>query len=359
MKQFLPRIDWLLMLPVGILIFLSLLTLLSLNPLFFRNQLISLAASLIVFYLISQMNIEALKAYSLPIYIGSIVILLIVLIIGVESRGAVRWITVLGVSFQFSEILKPFLAVSLAGFLANNSNRSIVTFVKTGVFLLPIILLIFFQPDLGNALIYIAATVFTMLFFGFPYLWFLASLVPFLIASPVLWARLHEYQRHRILDFLSPTRDPQGTSYNLIQAIIAVGSGEFFGKGLSQGSQSGLAFLPERQTDFIFASVAEGLGFVGGIIIILTFTFLGYHIFRICHDTDDPFKKILAETLFIFIYINFFVNIGMNIGLVPVVGVTLPFVSFGGSSLLANFIMLGMLSSISTSIHKHEMLEIR
>jgi rod shape determining protein RodA len=358
MKQYLPRIDWLLALPVIILVILSLLTLVSLDAAFFRNQLISLIISIVAFILFSQVDIRALKAYGLPFYIGSILILFIVLVIGVESRGAVRWLTIFGVSFQFSEILKPFLAVSLAGYLSGYTNKSFRTFIITFILLAPIMLLIYFQPDLGNALIYVMAVGFTLFYAGYPFMWFIGGMLPFAIISPFLWSRLHDYQRHRVLDFLSPTRDPQGTSYNLIQAIIAVGSGQMIGKGFSQGSQSGLAFLPERHTDFIFASVAEGLGFVGCLIIVTAFTFLGWRIYKICHETDDTFCKILASTLFIFIYINFFVNIGMNVGILPVVGVTLPFVSFGGSSLLSNFIMLGMLSSISISLKRRDMLEI-
>lgn len=359
MKHFFPRIDWLLMLPVMILVVLSLLTLVSLDVAFFRNQLFSLIVSIIAFFIFSQVDIRALKAYSLPFYIASVIILVIVLLLGVESRGAVRWVTIFGISFQFSEILKPFLAVSLAGYLSSQPKRSFRSFLTVGTLLVPIALLIYFQPDLGNALIYVFIVAFALLYYGYPYIWFIGSLLPFIIVSPILWSKLHDYQRHRVLDFLSPTRDPQGTSYNLIQAIIAVGSGQIIGKGFSQGSQSGLAFLPERHTDFIFASVAEGLGFIGCSIIVITFTFLGYRIYRICQETEDTFSKLLTAMIFVMIYINFFVNIGMNLGILPVVGVTLPFVSFGGSSLLSYFIMLGMLSSISTSRKNREMLEIR
>ena len=359
MKYYLPRIDWLIVLPVAILVVLSLLTLLSLDVAFFRNQLFSLTAALIAFVIFSQIDVRALRPYALPFYLISIVILLIVLVIGVESRGAVRWITIFGISFQFSEILKPFLAISLASYLASHSIRSPRTFLMTSILLAPIAFLIYYQPDLGNALLYIMVVGFTMLYAGFPFLWFALGLVPFIVLSPFLWSRLHEYQRHRVLDFLSPTRDPQGTSYNLIQAIIAVGSGQIIGKGFSQGSQSGLAFLPERQTDFIFASVAEGLGFVGSMILVITFLFLGYRMYKIGSQAEGKYKKILTACIFIMIFVNFTVNTGMNLGLLPVVGVTLPFVSFGGSSLLSNFILLGMLSSISMTTKKHEMLEIR
>lgn len=358
MKSFLPRVDWLLVLPVSILIFLSLLTLLSLNVAFFRNQIFALIISIIAFFFISQINFHALKTMSIPIYVVSLVLLIIVLIIGIEARGAVRWVTVFGISLQFSELIKPFLALSLTGYLSGQSNRSPGTFVKIGLFLAPIFLLVYLQPDLGNALIYLFVTGFTMLFFGFPIVWFLLALLPFVVLSPFIWSRLHDYQRLRILTFLSPTSDPQGTSYNLIQAIIAVGSGQMIGKGFSQGTQSGLAFLPERHTDFIFASMAEGIGFVGALIVISAFIFLGYRIYRICIDAEDTFGRLFAASAFIIIFTNFFVNIGMNIGIVPVVGVTLPFVSAGGSSLLSNFILLGLLSAMGGR-NRRNVLEIR
>lgn len=356
--KFLPRIDWFLLLPVVILVFLSLLTLLSLNVAFFSNQLFALGVGLVAYFFFSQLQFQALKSFGVLFYILSVVLLVIVDIIGFEAKGAVRWITIFGISFQFSELIKPFLAVSLASYLSTRSNRSISTFVKTGLFLSPLFVLLYLQPDLGNALIYVIVAGFTMLYFGFPFLWFGVSLVPFLLASPLIWARLHEYQRLRLLTFLSPTSDPQGTSYNLIQAIIAVGSGQFFGKGFSQGTQSGLAFLPERHTDFIFASLAEGLGFVGALIVVFAFLLLGYRIYKLAMQAEDTFSRLFAGSALIILFINFFVNIGMNIGIVPVVGVTLPFVSYGGSSLVSNFVLLGILSSMRKQ-DVHKVLEIR
>jgi rod shape determining protein RodA len=161
------------------------------------------------------------------------------------------------------------------------------------------------------------------------------------------------------MTFLNPTSDPLGISYNSIQAMIAVGSGTFLGKGLSEGTQSGLRFLPERQTDFIFATIAEGLGFLGALIIVLALLFLCYRVYLIFSATSDKFIKVFSACAFGIFLIPSFVNIGMNIGIVPIVGVTLPFVSFGGSSLLSNFIFLGILSSMSTSRKHKDVLEIR
>ncbi len=221
-----------------------------------------------------------------------------------------------------------------------------------------IIFFIYLQPDLGNAIIIGFVAVLTLVLVGFPLLWFVGGLFVSGLMLPVVWHFLHDYQRQRILTFINPTMDPLGTSYNVIQSIIAVGSGMFFGKGLSQGTQSSLRFLPERHTDFIFATISENLGFVGSVLILVCFAFLLYRIFLIFLNTDDYFCKIFVGASFFLILVQFFINVGMNIGVMPVVGVTLPFVSYGGSSLLSNFILLGFLSSISDTLKDKDVLEI-
>lgn len=353
------KIDILLLVPVAILVTLSLVTLLSLNPAFFQSQFISLVIAIIAFAFFSQVNTDFLKQFKLPIYIVSIIILLITLAIGIESRGATRWVDIFGVRLQFSEILKPFLAIAFAAWVAEQKTVSVKSFFITLGLIAPIFLLVEFQPDLGSAILYGSTALFALVISGYPFRWFAMLFAPLVILSPFIWMRMHDYQRERILTFLNPTSDPLGISYNTIQAMIAVGSGHFMGKGLSEGTQSGLRFLPERQTDFIFATIAEGLGFLGAIIIIVTIMFLCYRIYLIFSRTNDAFIRVFAACTFGIILIPSFVNIGMNIGIVPIVGVTLPFVSFGGSSLLSNFIFLGLLSSMSTSQkHKH-VLEIR
>ncbi len=353
------KIDLQLMIPVIVLVSLSLVTLLSINPIFFQSQLVSLIIATIAFLIFSQVNTDFLKQFKVPIYVLSIIILCITLAIGIESRGATRWIDIFGVRLQFSEILKPFLAIAFATWVAENKHTTFRTFLLTMLFLAPIFLLVQFQPDLGSAILYGSTVVFALMISGYPFKWFAILATPFILLSPVIWTFLEGYQRQRILTFLNPTADPLGISYNSIQAMIAVGSGHFLGKGLSEGTQSGLRFLPERQTDFIFATIAEGLGFFGALIIVLTIIFLCYRIFLIFSRTNDAFIRVFAACTFGIILIPSFVNIGMNIGIVPIVGVTLPFVSFGGSSLLSNFIFLGLLSSMSTSQKHKDVLEIR
>ncbi len=353
------RIDLWLLAPVFVLIVISLTTLFSIDTLYFRNQSISLVVAIFAFLIFARIDIDFLKSLKVPIYIVSIILLGIVLVMGIEARGAVRWIEIFGIRLQFSEILKPFLAISFAAFLSDISRSSFRSFLFSFLYLLPIVLLVYFQPDLGSALIFGFTGVFTLFVIGFPFLWFVFLFLPFVFLMPFFWSNLHDYQRQRVLTFLDPQSDPLGTSYNGVQAIIAIGSGLFLGKGLFEGTQSVLRFLPERQTDFIFATIAEGLGFIGAFIVIIAFVFFGFRLFKIYKNSSDIFSKIFVSLTFGFFMIQGLINIAMNMGLLPIVGITLPFVSFGGSSLLSSFIFLGLLSQISASQDTKSTLEIR
>lgn len=352
-------LDWYLIIPVLVLVILSLVTLFSLNIVFFKGQLILFIVSFLIFLFLSQINYKILKIYSKPIYIFSIIVLTFVLILGIESRGAVRWVEFFGFRLQFSEVLKPFLAISLAAYLSNVKNMDFKNILNVFLLLFPIVILIFFQPDLGNAIIYGLIVLFVLVYLGFSYKYFAIIFAPFFLAAPIFWNFLHDYQRQRILTFINPSSDPLGTSYNVIQSIIAVGSGMIMGQGIGQGTQSGLRFLPERQTDFIFATISEQLGFIGVIIMLICFGLILYRILLIFLNTDDKFCRILCAITFFTFLIQVFVNIGMNVGILPIVGVTLPFISYGGSSLLSNFIFLSLISSIQKSLKDDKVLEIR
>lgn len=354
----LSSIDWFLVIPVAVLLAFSLTTLFSISPYFFRSQLIFTVLCLIIFFAASQFNLSVLRYYSLPIYIVSLVLLFGVLALGIEARGSVRWLDIFGFRIQFSEILKPFLAISFASYLADLKDYSLRSFFTTLALLAPVVILIFLQPDLGNALIYVFVVLLTLIIYGFPFRWFFVGFLAWLATLPFFWLILHDYQKQRILTFLNPSHDPLGTSYNAIQAMIAVGSGMFIGKGFGQGTQSGLRFLPESHTDFIFATISEELGFVGGLILILAFGVLLYRIYLIVKNSEDKFTRIFSTMVFLIIFVHFFINVGMNLGIVPIVGVTLPFVSYGGSSLLSNFILLGFLFSIHKK-KRQQTLEIR
>ncbi|MCL5970728.1 MAG: rod shape-determining protein RodA [Patescibacteria group bacterium] len=358
-KKFFFGIDWYLILPVVVLVLISLVTLFSLNISLFKSQLIFLIVSVFAFIFFSEVNYKIIKIYATPIYIVSLVIFVLIFFLGIESRGAIRWIDIFGFRLQFSEILKPFLAISFASYLTEKKQYNFRSLIDVLILLAPIVLLIFFQPDLGTALLY-AGTVFTTLIYaGFSLKYFAGLFLPFLASVPIFWDFLRDYQKQRVLTFIDPASDPLGTSYNVIQSVIAVGSGMITGKGLGQGTQSGLRFLPERHTDFIFASISEQLGFIGAVIILLAFAFFLYKIYSIFANVDDKFAGVFSAIVFFSFLIQIFVNIGMNIGMVPVVGVTLPFVSYGGSSLLSSFIFLGFLSSINKASKINGVLEIR
>jgi rod shape determining protein RodA len=276
--------------------------------------------------------------------------------LGIESRGAVRWLEIAGFRIQFSEILKPFLAISLASFLSSG-DYSLKKYLSIFILLFPIAFLIFAQPDLGNALIYFIAVSLALLIYGFSLRYFVVSMLMGVGALPFFWFILHDYQKQRLLTFLNPSNDPLGTSYNAIQSTIAVGSGNLFGKGLGQATQSALNFLPENHTDFIFATISESLGLIGAFIVIVAFAFLLYRIYTMLGE-GHTFSKNFTLIALVILFTHFFINVGMNIGIVPVVGVTLPFVSYGGSSLLSNLILLGIVVGVNRSKEERNFLEI-
>lgn len=350
--------DWNLLIPVLLLSTLSLTTLFSINLTLFKSQLIFFFVAIVAFLFFSQVNYLFLKNHSVAIYIISLVLLILVLLLGLESRGSVRWLEIFGIRIQFSEILKPFLALSLASFLARHNNYSFKTLLSVILFLSPVVILIFLQPDLGNALIYAITAILSLVAFGFPWRFFFLGIIMLTMISPLIWKLMHAYQKERLFAFFHPT-DPLGISYNAIQSIIAIGSGMLFGKGLGQGTQSGLRFLPEQHTDFIFATISEELGFVGSTILILLFLYFLYRIFNVFLNAQEPFTKIFTIISFCLVSLQFFINVGMNLGILPIVGVTLPFVSYGGSSLLSSFILLGLLSSINQKDKRDDVLEIR
>lgn len=355
----LPRVDFWLAGPVVILIIISLTTLASINPAYLKSQSISLLIGIICFFIFSKFNFRSLSIFKTPLYIASIMLLGLVLIVGIESRGSVRWVELFGIRFQFSELLKPVSAIIFASYLADLSKKTFKSFMMMNLLVIPLLALIHFQPDLGSAIVYAGVFYLVLLTIGFSYQWFALIFIPLAGISPLFWHLLHDYQKQRIITFLDPLHDPSGSSYNSIQAIIAIGSGMFMGKGLGDNTQSGLRFLPERQTDFIFATISEGLGFVGSMLVLAAFVFLFIRLFKIFSDSDSTYDKVIVLSCFYFIFIQFLFNIGMNLGLLPVVGITLPFVSFGGSSLISNFIFLAMVNSIYYERKKKLILEIR
>ncbi len=319
----------------------------SVQPNLFISQLVFYLIGFAIYFVFSQIDFEIYRPFKLIIYFVSCFLLLGVFVLGVESRGAVRWIEIAGFRLQLSEILKPFLLLSFASFLTDTPPKKFKDLVKICLFCLAPIYLVLKQPDLGSALIYAIAFAGIVFVARIPFVYILSAFFFFTFTLPVGWKFLHDYQRDRILSFLNPASDPQGASYNAIQAVIAVGSGMITGKGLGHGTQSQLLFLPEKHTDFIFASLVEELGLLGGTILLFFYALIIYRLLKIISNSCDLFGNLYMTGVLFMLLGQIFINVGMNIGLVPVTGITLPLVSYGGSSVLALMITLGIVQSIA------------
>lgn len=300
----------------------------------------------LIYLFISQFDYRLIKNFIIPLYIASIFLLSFVLILGVETRGVFRWIPLGAVNIQPSEFAKPALILLLAQFWTKHfpSWRNVL---KSLFWILPFVVLIFRQPDLGSTLAILA--IWTVMLFASGVstrkMFIIASLVLFVI--PLSIFLLQDYQRQRIAGFLDPYSDPLGKGYNLIQSQIAVGSGQIIGRGLGRGTQSRLQFLPEFRTDFIFAAIAEELGFVGSFMIISIYFLLLIYCLKVAESSFDRFGFLIIFGVVGMLLFQTLTNIGMNIGIVPITGITLPLISYGGSSLIATFFSLGLVASIA------------
>ncbi len=340
----LKLINWQITLASFLLVCIGILIIFSSSRELAIQQIIFSILGLTFFLIVSQLDFHALVSFIKPAYFLIIFLLIAVLILGVETRGTLRWIPLGIFNIQPSEFAKPILILFLARFWSNNipSWRNIF---KCLLWVLPIFILIFKQPDLGSALT-IAAIWLGMLFAAKVSL--KKIIVIILISAfilPLGWHLLHDYQRQRIISFLAPQSDPLGRGYNLIQSTIAVGSGQFLGRGLGRGTQSRLQFLPEFRTDFIFASIAEEMGLLGSAVILSLYLFIIVYSLFLANKISDPANLLLIVGVVSMLLFQTFVNIGMNMGLLPITGITLPLISYGGSSLIATFICLGLISS--------------
>ncbi len=314
------------------------------------KQLAALALGFFALFFFSSQDYQFLRKGSSFVYLVSIALLLAVLFFGQEIRGARRWFDLGFVNFQAAEFSKFALIILLAKyFQVRQAVLARFGYVLLSfLYVLPLIVLIMFQPDLGSAVAHLVIWVGLLFVSPMPRRFFLYLLVIFLIVAAFAWQFfLAGYQKDRIYSFLDPTADPLGHGYNVIQSVVAVGSGGVWGTGLARGLQSQLKFLPERQTDFIFASTAEELGLVGGGLVLL---FLGFSLLRmgkILRGARDYFGVYLVAGVWFLLITQSVINIGMNLGLLPVTGVTLPFLSYGGSSLVVMLSLIGIVESVA------------
>lgn len=339
---------------VNLPIILSSLTLVSIGILVIYSsshelafqQFIYTLVGLIFFITLAQIDLGALRKFIKPLYFFTVFLLIAVLIVGFETRGVIRWIPLGFFNIQPSEFAKPILILLLANYWAKNFPTWI-NISKSLLLMTPLVILIFKQPDLGTSLT-LGAIWMGMLFGSrVPIKNILILMLITILVIPSGWLFLKDYQKQRIIGFLTPEADPLGRGYNLIQSTIAVGSGQLLGRGLGRGTQSRLQFLPEYRTDFIFASIAEEMGFLGSLTILSIYLFLLSYFLRVASKTQDNFNFLLIIGVFSMLIFQIFVNIGMDLGLVPITGITLPLISYGGSSLVATMICLGFVASVA------------
>lgn len=326
---------------------LGLLTLYSASVSAFSHQIFFFAFGLLVYFVVSQMDFHVFGKVSTFIYLLTLSSLLAILIFGEIARGSTRWFNVGSFNIQPSEFAKIGLVLTLAFLLSRPSKSlSVKSFVLSGIVSLPIIILVFLEPDFGTAIVLFGSWL-GLIFYSGLKLWqilFFGSFACF-FSYPV-WLKLKPYQKDRILFFLNPALDPLGKGYNVIQAMIAVGSGGIFGLGLGRGTQSHLWFLPEHYTDFVFATFAEEWGFIGCLVMLLLFFLLLLKIILIAGKADS-FGGLVCTGVFIYLAIQIFINLGMNLGVMPITGIPLPLISYGGSSFLSTFFALGLVQSVA------------
>ena len=300
---------------------------------------------LIIFFTVVFFDLRLIFGYAYIIFFLRIISLAIIPFFGIESNGATRWINIAGISLQPSEFVKYTLILALAKYFHSINNDS--SFIKTLIIPLIItivpVLLVITQPDLGTALIILLGGISLFWISGLNYKYFIVGIFSILCSLPVLWQYLKDYQKDRVLTFFNPERDPLGNGYHIMQSKIALGSGGIFGKGYMEGTQSHLNFLPEMQTDFIFTMLGEEFGFIGTLLLLLMYAALIMISIRLALKSRSLFSKYLSLGVCNVFFIYVFVNIGMVTGLLPVVGVPLPFISYGGSSMLAVMFGFGLL----------------
>lgn len=317
----------------------------------FWQQMVWLGMGWTVYLIVTFLNYNIIKNWATHIYVINLLFLVAVIFVGKKSLGAQRWVDLGFFKFQPSETMKVALVLVVAKILTQRIRpegmglKDLIT--PLVIIFIPFAITVI-QPDLGTSLLYLAVVGTAMLFVKIKRSVIIAALLSVAIALPIVWKfGLHDYQRGRVLTFMSPGRDPRGAGYNSIQSKIAVGSGQIFGKGFRKGTQSQLEFLPERHTDFIFSVLSEEHGFVGSLTTLALFGVLFILGIRIAQNTKDPYACIVVVGLMSIMFWHFFINIGMVMGILPIVGVPLPLISYGGSSLLTTMASLGLISSIS------------
>ena len=314
-----------------------------------KRQLIRLGIAFTVMFIVAQINPRVLLRLTPWLFVTGILLLVAVLLMGESSGGAQRWLNLYVVRFQPSEMMKLAVPMMVAWYLAEARlppNRW--QLLATAIIIAVPMLMIARQPDLGTALLIASAGFFALFLAGLQWRLLAFSAITVTAAAPLIWHFMRDYQRQRVLTFLNPENDPLGTGYHIIQSKIAIGSGGLFGKGWLNGTQSQLDFLPERSTDFIFAVLGEELGFFGIMLLFTFYTIIVVRGILIAIQAQDTYTRLLAGSLSMTFFVYVIVNTGMVTGLLPVVGLPLPMISYGGTSIVTLMAGFGILMSIQT-----------
>jgi len=351
----LKKFDWVFIITILLLSGFGLLSVFSatanISPTLFHKQSFAVLFGLTLFAFFSSIDYRLFKKISSAIFIILIAVLIGVLIFGNRIKGALSWFHFGFFRFQPVEFVKIAMIIVLAKFFTANFRRLkkfrfiMISFI---IVLIPTILIII-QPDIGSAFVIICIWIGMILVAGIKKEHIAILLIMAMSIGLCGWKfGLKDYQRSRITSFINPYEDPQGQGYNAIQSVIAVGSGGFWGKGIGNGSQGQLNFLPERHTDFIFANIAEEMGFIGVSFLMALYAILLLRIVKVAFEANDNFAKFLVIGIALMIFTHVLENVGMNIGIMPITGIPLPLISFGGSSMVVTLSSLGIVTSILT-----------
>lgn len=342
-------------LPFVAILLIGVLAIASTEISLLSTQIVYYILGILIILILTFIDTSLIKKFSLPLFGLVIFLLIAVLVFGESVRGSVRWFDLGTFRLQPSEMAKFATIFFLASYFSftEELSRRFQIISSFFIVLIPFIL-IFIQPDLGSAMP-IFVIWFALVFIkGLQTRYILFLILAAIVSLPIVWTLLAPYQKERVNTFLNPNQDPLGAGYAVIQSQISIGSGGLLGKGLSRGTQSQLNFLPEKHTDFVFASIAEEIGFIGSFVILLSFLTLISSFFYYASKTDDIFKTLVLVGGASLILFQFFVSVGMNLGILPVTGITLPFISYGGSSILSLSIILGVINGIifQNRLHK-------
>lgn len=353
---YLKNFDWILFSAVLLLVSLGLVEIYSvslgqgaIDLLNFKKQIFFCLVGFSLFFFFAFLDYHILRSFSNYIYIFGVILLIGVLLFGEVTRGTRGWFSFGSYSLQPVEFIKFFLILFLARYFSGASLKANPAkhFIITGGGALIFIVLVLFQPDFGSAIIILLLWLSMILLAGFKKKYFVIIFLIIAILAGSAWGLYFKpYQKQRILTLLNPSLDPLDQGYNITQSVIAIGSGGMFGRGVGFGSQSQLKFLPESQTDFIFAVVSEELGFLGAVLVLLLFGIFFYRCIKSISKINNDFGTFFILGAVSLIFIEMFINIGMNIGILPVVGIALPFLSYGGSAMIANLVLAGVVESI-------------